>query len=108
MTPVLLVGFAFSFSFGLLLSALLMYIDAKDQLNSKGRLLGRDYRWERALALLFDIVQTGLSIAGIAGIVAAFRARKEGCSWLETGVMCSLQLAVGTNVRKQALFIRHR
>lgn len=107
MTPVLLVGFALSFSFGLLLSALLMYIDVKDKLNSKGRLLGRDYRWERAIALIFDILQIGLSIAGIAGIVAGFRARKEGCSWLESCVMCSLQLAVGTNVRKQAFSIQH-
>lgn len=107
MTPVLLVGFAFSFSFGLLLSAMLIYVDAKDQLSSKGRLLGRDYRWERALALMFDIVKIGLSVAGIAGIMAAFRSRKEGCSWLEMGVMCILQLAVGTNVRKWAFSIQH-
>jgi hypothetical protein len=100
MTSVLLVGFAFSFSFGLLLNAVLMYIDAKDQLSSRGRLLGRDYLWERALALMFDVVQMGLSIAGIAGIVAAFRTRRDGCTWLETGVMCSLQLAVGTNVKR--------
>jgi hypothetical protein len=100
MTSVLLVGFAFSFSFGLLLNAVLMYIDAKDQLSSRGRLLGRDYLWERALALMFDVVQMGLSVAGIAGIVAAFRARRDGCTWLETGVMCSLQLAVGTNVKR--------
>lgn len=101
MTPVFLVGFAISSALGLLLSAVLMYIDAKDQLGSKGRLLGRDYRWERVLALIFDILQIGLLIAGTAGIVAVFRARREGCSWLETGVMCNLQLAVGTNVRKQ-------
>jgi hypothetical protein len=62
--------------------------------------LGRDYLWERALASILGVVQMGLSIAGIAGIVTAFRARREGCTWLETGVMCSLQLAVGTNVRR--------
>lgn len=50
--------------------------------------------------MILGVVQMGLSIAGIAGIVAAFRARREWCTWLETGVMCSLQLAVGTNVRR--------
>jgi hypothetical protein len=107
MTPIFLIGFAICFSFGLVLSSVFMYIDAKDQLNTKGRLLGRDYCWERALAFLFGIAQVCLSISGIAEVVAMFHSKKEVCNWLEAGVVCSLQLAVGTNVRTSALFIRH-
>ena len=33
-------------------------------------------------------------------------ARREGCTWFETGVMCSLQLAVGTNVKRQGVLYK--
>jgi hypothetical protein len=104
MTLTFLVGFATCSSFGLVLSGVLMYIDTKGQ--TEHGLLRHDYRWERALALLFEILQMCLSIAGIVEAVAVFHYRREGCSWLETGVVCSLQLAVGTNVRTSVSFIQ--
>lgn len=103
MTLIFLIGFAICFSFGLVLSGVLMYIDIRGQ--TKHGPLGHDYRWGRALALLFDALQMCLSIAQIVNAVAVFHHIREGCSWLEIGVVCSLHLAVGTNVRTSESFI---
>lgn len=103
--PIFLVGFAICFSFVLVLSGVLMYIDTKGQLNIKHRFFRHRYRWERALALLFGILQIYLSIAVIVEVATVFYYKQEECNWLKTSVVCSLQLAVGTNVRTSVLFI---
>jgi hypothetical protein len=69
MNHTLLVGFAIYFSAQLCLASFLLFIDGRAYHNLTGRFGGRDYRWEKTLAIVFGVLQMSLSIAGLAGII---------------------------------------
>jgi hypothetical protein len=94
-----LISFTICFSFGLLLSVVLMYRDVRPyKTNGINERLGHPYFWERILASLFGLVQGGMSIAGIIAIVFALRSKCD-MYWVDMAVRCNLQVLTGTNVR---------
>jgi NhaP-type Na+/H+ or K+/H+ antiporter len=94
-----LISFTICFSFGLLLSVVLMYRnDWPYRTNGINDRLGHPYFWERVLATLFGVVQGGVSIAGIIAIVFALRSKGD-MYWVDMAVRCNLQVLTGTNVR---------
>lgn len=108
MGPAILIGFAVCFSAQLCLTGVLLFIDASARHNSSQILPRRNYRWDEALAIVFGVLLMSLSIAVLAGIVAAFRSSSDTCDWLQTGVVCSLQLTASTNVKRLTLCARNR
>jgi hypothetical protein len=98
MTFALLVVLIICFLIEIVLSGVLIYTDVRAQLKSKGS-LGHDYRWDRALGVLFGVVQTGLSVAGVVLAASALLSRREECKWLDVGMVCNVQLLIGANVR---------
>jgi hypothetical protein len=104
MTFALLVVLVICFLIEIMLSGVLIYTDVRAQLKSKGS-LGHDYRWDRALGVLFSVVQTGLSVAGVVLAVSALRSGREECKWLDVGMVCNVQLLVGANVRTRGSVI---
>ncbi|KAF2726581.1 hypothetical protein EJ04DRAFT_453061 [Polyplosphaeria fusca] len=66
MALILLIGFILCFLAGLVLSVVLIYQDIMP--HTTNGIIEHDYFWEKILAILFGISQTGLSIAGIIAI----------------------------------------
>jgi uncharacterized protein YhhL (DUF1145 family) len=108
MSPALLVGFAIYFSAQLCVASFLLFMDGMTYHRLNGASGGRDYRWEKTLAIVFGVLQMSLSIAGLAGIIVAFCSSRDMCDWIQAGVMSSLQLGTGTNVRQLTLYVRTR
>ncbi|KAA8621990.1 hypothetical protein TUN199_10442 [Pyrenophora tritici-repentis] len=107
MIPALLVVFAIYFPAQLCLTSFLLFIDRRAYHNSTGGFCGRDYCWERIPAIVFVVLQTSLSIAGLAGIVVAFRSSHDMCDWIQAGVICSLQLGAGTKLARLLQVCQH-
>ena len=92
MSYILLICFLVSLSSGLLISFVLIYLDA--------RLLWRDrykYFWETVVNVFFSICQSGSSIAGIVAISITLSGETEPY-WLDAVILCNLQLSAATNV----------
>lgn len=98
----LLISFTICFSIELLLTATLIYYDARDYLwHSRGRdeFANHSYHCETIIGILFSISLIALCIAGIVAIVAALLPRSELYSWFDVVITFNNQLLVGTNVR---------
>lgn len=94
MALILPIGSIICFVGGLLLNSVLIYQDIMPhRSNRTNNISVHDYFWERILAVLFSISQTGLSIAGIV------LTTKTELYWLDAVIQCTLQLLACINVR---------
>lgn len=100
------------FSAGVLLGALLIFFDVRDQLQVRARsqIVVRDLLWTRIAALVFDLAQIVLSVAGIVGTVIALRSPPDvdQAVWIKAVTMCHLQVLVGNYVRSTRPSTRRR
>jgi hypothetical protein len=98
MHTALLIIFIICFLIEIIPNGVLIHIDVETQLKSESN-LGRDYRWDRALGVLFGVVQIVLSVGNIVLTVYALLSRRGECRWLDVGIVCNVQLLAGVNVR---------
>jgi hypothetical protein len=105
MIPALLAAFAIYFSVQLCLTSFLLFIDGRAYRNLTGGSYRHGYHCGRILAIAFIVLQIGLAIAGLAGVVVAVRSSRDMCDWIQAGVVCSLQLGASTNVRQLTLCV---
>jgi hypothetical protein len=98
MHSALLIIFIVCFLIEIIPSGVLSYIDIRGQLKSQGT-LGHDYRWDRALGVLFGAMQVVLSVGNTVLAVSALLSGRGESRWLDAGIVCNVQLLAAVNVR---------
>ncbi|KAF3031454.1 hypothetical protein E8E12_000754 [Didymella heteroderae] len=85
-----------TFSLGILLSALLIFVDIRRH-QKRHIIVLPDHPWTTAAAFVFDLIQACLSVAGVVGASIALSSPPDRIEdlWQDAVVTCNLQLLVG-------------
>ena len=98
MAQAILIAYIVCFSVGLVLSVRLIYRDVRPQRTNEMNGIPRAGPWERALVAAFGLAQAALLVNDITAVTMAI-ASTTRFNWIDLSITCTLQLAVGTNVR---------